>query len=213
MREIGEAIQAYILAGCAVAMGIVLLAVIVRMVAGAAISFRRVPCAAAISLMALWFTYIGGTKPEQVMIRFDEGLYNDGTEVSTNNPHMITFRWRYDSWIPPVTTVTVSANLIGATNGTIEVGTTSITNRQLIAYMETDATNYMYFVEQSYNPEPSVVTNGVYHIQCFDGVDVWIPKGLTIYGDGVSLSWPDGTPIPAKIDEKDYVDNISEGEE
>lgn len=110
MREIGEAIQAYILAGCSVAMGVVICAVIVRMVAGAAISFRRVPCAAAISLMALWCTYIGGTKPEQVMIRFDEGLYNDGTEVSTNNPYMITFRWKYDAWIPPVTTVTVSAN-------------------------------------------------------------------------------------------------------
>lgn len=213
MREIGEAMQAYVLAGCSVAMGAVLLAVVVRMVAGAAMSFRRVPCAAALGLLALWCTYVGGTKPEQVLVRFDEGLHNDGTEVSTNNPHVITFRWSYDSWIPPVTTVRVSANLIGTTNGTFEVGTTSITNREMVAYMETDATNYMYFVEQSYNPEPSVVTNGVYHIQCFGGVDVWIPKGLTIYGDGVSLSWPDGTPIPAKIDERDYVDIVNEGEE
>jgi hypothetical protein len=55
--------------------------------------------------------------------------------------------------------------------------------------MELDATNYLYFAEQSFIPDVPVVTNGVYHLHCIGGENVWVPIGAKIY-DGVECISP-----------------------
>lgn len=145
------------------------------------------------SMFGLMFCSImvGGTKTPipEVLISWDEGLYDAGSEVDTNDLNRITFRWRYDPWIPPISTVTVSALPIGSSNS-FEVASASITNFELTASMETEATNYAYLVTHSYTPDPAVKTNGVYHIDCFDTTNrTWVPKGVVVMKDGRPVSY------------------------
>lgn len=189
MREIADTIQLYMLTGCAVGSAILFAAYIVALSVKAFRTWRYTPHAAALALLAAWSLYVGGTKPVRPSITWDEGLYDAGSEVDTNDLNRITFRWRYDSWIPPISTVTVSALPIGSSNVS-EVASAPITNLALTASMETEATNYTYLVTHSYTPDPAIKTNGVYHIDCFDTMNrTWVPKGVVIMKDGRPVSY------------------------
>lgn len=151
--------------------------------------WRRMPHCVALSCLAAVAVAIGGSK-SVIYVCWDEGLANDGTAVDEDNPRMIDFRWRYAGWIPPSATVTVEASgrlSADGTNGMWTVGTACVTNRALAVVMPLDATNYHYFVSQSYIPDAPVVTNGVFHLQCWGNREVWVPKGVTVYADGEPL--------------------------
>ena len=189
MRELADTIQFYVLASCAIGFAAIAVVVFVRLAYGAWCAWRLLPHAAALALLAAWSLYVGGVKPPKAYISWDEGLYDAGSEVDTNDLNRITFRWRYDSWIPPISTVTVSALPIGSSNS-FEVASAPVTNLALTARMDLEATNYTYLVTHSSTPDPAVKTNGVYHIDCFDTMNrTWVPKGMTIYGDGMPISY------------------------
>ena len=189
MRELADTIQFYILASCAIGFAAIAAVVFVRLAYGAWCAWRLLPHAAALALMAAWSLYVGGTKPPKATISWDEGLYDAGSEVDTNDLNRITFRWRYDTWIPPISTVTVSALPIGSSNS-FEVASAPVTNLALTARMDLEATNYTYLVTHSYTPDPAVKTNGVYHIDCFDTMNrTWVPKGVVIMKDGRPVSY------------------------
>lgn len=189
MRELADTIQFYLLAGCAIGFAAIAAVVFVRLAYGAWCAWRLLPNAAALALLAAWSLYVGGVKPPKAYISWDEGLYDAGSEVDTNDLNRITFRWRYDTWIPPISTVTVSALPIGSSNS-FDVASAPITNLALTASMETEATNYTYLVTHSYTPDPADKTNGVYHIDCFDTTNrTWVPKGVVIMKDGRPVSY------------------------
>lgn len=189
MRELADTIQFYVLAGCAIGFAAIAVVVFVRLAYGAWCAWRLLPNAAALALLAAWSLYVGGTKPPKATISWDEGLYDAGSEVDTNDLNRITFRWRYDTWIPPISTVTVSALPIGSSNS-FEVASAPITNLTLTARMDLEATNYTYLVTHSYVPDPGIVTNGVYHVECFANERrTWVPKGMATYVDGRPVSY------------------------
>lgn len=189
MRELADTIQFYVLASCAIGFAAIAVVVFVRLAYGAWCAWRLLPHAAALSIMAAWSLYVGGVKPPKAYISWDEGLYDAGSEVDTNDLRRITFRWRYDTWIPPFSTVTVSALPIGSSNS-FEVASAPVTNLALTARMDLEATNYTYLVTHSYVPDPGIVTNGVYHVECFANERrTWVPKGMATYVDGRPVSY------------------------
>lgn len=134
---------------------------------------------------------VGGTKPStpKAEVYWDDGLRDNGTEVDTNNLQQITFRWIREDWVPPVAVVHGYAwhRSVGTPTGfdnSIPIfSNVPVTDQQAIVMMEQDATNYVFYVEQSYIPDAPVVTNGVYHIHAVGTNNVWIPIGLTIRDD------------------------------
>jgi len=149
-----------------------------------------------LSIAGIIGIYVGGTKVPRPMITWDAGIHDNGSEISTNDTRMIAVRWTYENWVPPVATFTLRAipktpNPDPSADMTFVVASVPITNMVLYAMMEMDATNYFYFAEQSFIPEAPVVTNGVYHIKCFGGNNVWVPHGLKIYGDGNCILPPE----------------------
>lgn len=189
MRELADTIQFYVLAGCSVLAASLMAAYLIALASKAFRIWRYTPHAAALALLAAWSLYVGGVKPPKAYISWDEGLYDAGSEVDTNDLNRITFRWRYDPWIPPISTVTVSALPIGSSNS-FEVASAPVTNLALTARMDLEATNYTYLVTHSYVPDPGIVTNGVYHVECFANERrAWVPKGMATYVDGRPASY------------------------
>lgn len=198
MRAVAEIVQGYVLAGCAAAMGAVIMAVAVRLLVRAAISFRRGACAGALGALALWAATVGGAKPVRVPVAFDEGL-SGGAEVSADDPRTVTLRWRREAWVPPESVVTVMAVELGGSES-FEVAAVPIAAGAVTVRMDMDATRYAFLVTHSYTPPPPVATNGVYRVDCFGGDGAWIPRGVTIYADGTPISWPEGTTVPSVRD-------------
>lgn len=141
---------------------------------------------------------VGGTKPptpKAIIVAWDDGLHDAGTKVDTNDLRAITFKWTYDDWIPNVATVSIKAYDIHTVNpdpnvdrGFYVCNGVPITDKTAMVLMETDATNYCYFVSQSYIPDVPVVTNGVYHIHAVGTNNVWVPIGLKIFEDSRIIS-------------------------
>lgn len=155
----------------------------------------------ATSLMILIATIVGGTKPSipTAIIVWDDGLHDAGTKVDTNDLRTITFKWTYENWVPSVATVSIKAYDIHTANpdpnvdrGFYVCNGVPITDRTAMVLMETDATNYCYYVSQSYIPDAPVVTNGVYHISAVGTNNVWIPIGLKIFEDSRIISPHEG---------------------
>lgn len=147
--------------------------------------------------LAVGAIIVGGTKPEgkpKAQIYWDDGLRDNGSEIDTNDLRRITFKWAREDWVPAVAVVRGYAwhNSVGTPTGfdnSIPIfSNVSVTDGQAIVMMEQDATNYVYYVEQSYIPDAPVVTNGVYHIHAVGTNSVWIPIGLTIKEDSRIIS-------------------------
>lgn len=147
---------------------------------------RHVVVMSAAAVLAI---IVAGTKPP-LWIKWDEGLHDAGSHIDTNDFRRVEFAWTFDAWIPNVATFTLSAVELGLGGELFTVATVPITNRALTVMMEREATNYLFFAEQSFIPDAPVVTNGVYHVKCVGGENVWVPVGLKIYGDAELISPP-----------------------
>ena len=122
------------------------------------------------SVCAITSIIVGGTKHPLPLIHWDDGLYNNGSSIDTNDLRRLTVSWTYESWIPSVATFSLSyVTRLNPEPSPVLIGTCPITNLSMSVYMETDATNYMFYAEQSFIPDAPVVTNGVYHVKCLDG--------------------------------------------
>jgi len=142
--------------------------------------------------MFAWATVSGGRKTPTPEITWDEGLHDNGSEISTNDPRVVTFRWTFATYIPAVATITIHAieRQARLDSDLFEVGSCNITDLSYIAQMPQDATNYLFYVEQSYIPPTPIQTNGVYHLKAVGGNSVFVPIGLTIYNDWRQISPP-----------------------
>lgn len=145
-----------------------------------------VACAAVLGLMLY-----AGTKKPVASVVWDEYFTHPSAEIPTNMPQRLVLAWRVAAGCPPTATATLSARVrTAADSNLVTVATVPMTNLALSAIMETDATNYLFWMECSFIPDAPVVTNGVYHVACLGGTNVWVPVGLRIYGDGNAISPP-----------------------
>lgn len=168
MRDICNAISGGVLIGALFGLFAVIISVAVSEVWAGWKVWRAKRHAAVLSVVAALAIIIGGTKPPKPYIQWDEGLHDNGSYIDTNNLNRIEIRWTYEAWIPNIATFTLSAVERDSTN-LFTIGTAPITDRSLSAIMEREATNYLFFAEQSFVPDAPVVTNGVYHVKCVDG--------------------------------------------
>jgi len=191
MRELGE-----IISGCVLLCGMFgLLAIFLVVVfhetwRGWKI-WRSKRHAVMMSIMAAIAIIVDGSKRPTAIIEWDEFFLHGTHDIDTNDLRRISFSWDVAPGVPNVATATFSAIDIHTPSSELfNIATVPMTNRNLVAYMPTDSTNYMFWAECSFIPDAPIVTNGVYHISCVGGTNVWIPVGLKIYGDGISISPP-----------------------
>lgn len=187
MREWGLAIEGGLLVGCAWAFVALVVAVLAMSGGRCWRIWKRKRKAAALTAVAVAAIIVGGTKTPSVT--WDEGLHDSGSEIDTNDFRYVTFKWTYDPWIPDVATFKISyVTRENPENEPVLLASCPITDLLLSVVMESDATNYLFFAEQSFIPDVPVVTNGVYHIQCVGGTNVWVPIGLRIYDGERSIA-------------------------
>ena len=137
-------------------------------------------------------TATGGGKTPTPQITWDEGLHDNGSEISTNDPRVVTFRWTFASYVPAISTITIHAieRQARLDSDLFVVGSCNITDMSYGAQMSQDATNFLFYVEHSYVPPSPVETNGVYHLKAVGGGNMFVPIGLTIYSNERQMSPP-----------------------
>lgn len=191
MRELGEIISGCVLIGGILGLLAIFLSVEFHETWRCWKIWRSKRHAGMMSIMALTAIIVDGSKRPTAIVEWDEFFLRGTHEIATNDLRRISFSWDVAPGVPNVATATISAIDIHTQSSELfNIATVPMTNRNLIAYMPTDSTNYMYWAECSFIPDAPVVTNGVYHISCVGGTNVWIPVGLKIYGDGASISPP-----------------------
>ena len=190
MKEWGLAIEGGLLIGCAWTLAAIALALLSVRLARTWSIWKRKRGRLALGALAVAAIIVGGTKPPQAT--WDQGLHDAGSEIDTNDLRRVTFRWTYDAWIPDVATFRLSyVTKADPEPEPVLVASCPITDLILSVVMESDATNYLFFAEQSFIPDVPVVTNGVYHVQCVGGTNVWVPIGLKIYEGERSVAPPE----------------------
>ena len=122
-----------------------------------------------------------GTKPPTVTVTWDEYFSNKSYTVDTNDLRRISFGWSSPAWMPETARAILHA--YGCAAGVPDAA--SVTNAPMsagamTAVMQHDATNYVYFVECDWSPEPTVVTNGVYHVRAVENDEKVVPIGVSI---------------------------------
>ena len=143
--------------------------------------FRRYAGNVGFYALAVVFILYAGTKPPTVTVTWDEHFSNKSYTVDTNNLRRISFAWTSPAWMPE----TARAILHAYGRAAFVPDATSVTNAPMsagamTAVMQHDVTNYVYFVECDWSPEPTVVTNGVYHVRAVENDEKVVPIGVSI---------------------------------
>ena len=144
-------------------------------------AFRSTSEALACGIFAVIAIIYGGSKPPTVTVTWDEHFSNKSYTVDTNDLRRISFAWSSPAWMPETARAILHA--YGRAAGVPDAA--SVTNAPMsagamTAVMQHDATNYVYFVECDWSPEPTVVTNGVYHVRAVENDEKVVPIGVSI---------------------------------
>ena len=143
--------------------------------------FRRYAGNVGFYALAVVFILYAGTKPPTVTVTWDEYFSNKSYTVDTNDLRRISFAWTSPAWMPE----TARAILHAYGRAAFVPDATSVTNAPMsagamTAVMQHDVTNYVYFVECDWSPEPTVVTNGVYHVRAVENDEKVVPIVVSI---------------------------------
>ena len=143
--------------------------------------FRRYAGNVGFYALAVVFILYAGTKPPTVTVTWDEHFSNKSYTVDTNDLRRISFAWTSPAWMPE----TARAILHAYGRAAFVPDATSVTNAPMsagamTAVMQHDVTNYVYFVECDWSPEPTVVTNDVYHVRAVENDEKVVPIGVSI---------------------------------
>ena len=121
-----------------------------------------------------------GTKPT-AQVTWDEYFSNKSYVIDTNDLRRISFAWTSPAWMPETANAILNAYSRTAGVPDVEAATNApMSAGAMTAVMPHDATNYAYFVECDWSPEPTVVTNGVYHVRAVENDEKVIPIGVSI---------------------------------
>ena len=143
--------------------------------------FRRYAGNVGFYALAVVFILYAGPKPPTVTVTWDEHFSNKSYSVDTNDLRRISFAWTSPAWMPETARAILHA--YGRAAGVPD--TASVTNApmsagSMTAVMQHDVTNYVYFVECDWSPEPTVVTNDVYHVRAVENDEKVVPIGVSI---------------------------------
>jgi len=173
--------HAFVTNFCVVSLVLCAAVAIVAFLVGQWRVFRHYSGKVGFYVLAVVFSLYGGSKPPTVTVTWDEHFSNKSYVVDTNDPRRISFVWTSPAWMPETARAILHA--YGRVAGVPDVA--SVTNAPMLtgamtAVMQHDATNYVYFVECDWSPEPTVVTNGVYHVRAVENDEKVIPIGVSI---------------------------------
>ena len=143
---------------------------------------------AALIAIAAGFYYHGSTKGfvPSAVVYWDDPFRNASYTIDTNDLRHVSFEWTAPPlYIPLDARAKISAvHLRDADTPTVlDVADVSMFAFGAEAWMPDEATNYAYYVECDWQPPPSVVTNGVYHIRANKTNDRIVPIGLKLKFD------------------------------
>lgn len=143
--------------------------------------FRRYTGKVGFYAIAVAFILYGGSKPPSTTVTWDEHFTDKSYAIDTNDLHRISFAWTSPAWMPE--TARAILNAYGRTAGVsdaVAVTNAPMSAGAMTAVMQHDATNYVYFVECDWSPEPTVVTNGVYQVRAVENDEKVVPIGVSI---------------------------------
>ena len=136
---------------------------------------------AAFAAAAVAAILYAGTKPPTVTVTWDEHFSNKSYTVDTNDLRRISFAWSSPAWMPETARAILHAyGLAAGVPDAASVTNAPMSAGAMTAVMQHDATNYVYFVECDWSPEPTVVTNGVYHVRAVENDEKVVPIGVSI---------------------------------
>ena len=136
---------------------------------------------AAFAAAAVAAILYAGTKPPTVTVTWDEHFSNKSYTVDTNDLRRISFAWSSPAWMPETARAILHAyGLAAGVPDAASVTNAPMSAGAMTAVMQHDATNYVYFVECDWSPEPTVVTNGVYHVRAVENAEKVVPIGVNI---------------------------------
>ena len=136
---------------------------------------------AAFAAAAVAAILYAGTKPPTVTVTWDEHFSNKSYTVDTNDLRRISFAWSSPAWMPETARAILNAYSRTAGIPDLEAAVTApMSVGAMATVMQHDATNYVYFVECDWSPEPTVVTNGVYHVRAVENDGKVVPIGVSI---------------------------------
>ena len=143
--------------------------------------FRRYAGNVGFYALAVVFILYAGTKPPTVTVTWDEHFSNKSYTVDTNDLRRISFAWSSPAWMPETARAILHAyGLAAGVPDAASVTNAPMSAGAMTAVMQHDATNYVYFVECDWSPEPTVVTNGVYHVRAVENDEKVVPIGVSI---------------------------------
>ena len=143
--------------------------------------FRRYAGNVGFYALAVVFILYAGTKPPTVTVTWDEHFSNKSYTVDTNNLRRISFAWTSPAWMPETARAILHAyGLAAGVPDAASVTNAPMSAGAMTAVMQHDVTNYVYFVECDWSPEPTVVTNGVYHVRAVENDEKVVPIGVSI---------------------------------
>lgn len=138
-------------------------------------------------VLAAFIIYGGDKAPlPSAVVYWDDPFNGYSYVIDTNDLHHITFDWNAPPvYIPLDARAEISAiHLHDIDTPDLFV----VTNVSMYAFgasvwMPDEATNYAYYVECKWQPPPSVVTNGVYHVRANKTGERVVPIGLKVKFD------------------------------
>ena len=181
MSDVIETIRSACLVFCVCATALIAICWAMAVIVRQRRAFRSTSEALVCGLFAIFACLYAGTKPPTVTVTWDEHFSNKSYTVDTNDLRRISFVWTSPAWMPETARAILHA--YGRAAGVPDAA--SVTNAPMsagamTAVMQHDATNYVYFVECDWSPEPTVVTNGVYHVRAVENDEKVVPIGVSI---------------------------------
>lgn len=133
---------------------------------------------------AALFIYGASKAPiPRAVVYWDDPFTNPSHTIDTNDLRHITFEWNAPPlYIPLDARANITAVYLHDTDTPTPF---AVTNVSMFAFgadvwMQYDATNYAFYAECSWVPEPSVITNGVYHIPAVGTGERAVPIGARV---------------------------------
>lgn len=181
MNSFVDIFHAFVTNFCVVSLVLCAAVAIVAFLVGQWRVFRHYSGKVGFYVLAVVFILYGGSKPPTVTVTWDEYFSNKSYTVDTNDLRRISFAWSSPAWMPETARAILHAyGLAAGVPDAASVTNAPMSAGAMTAVMQHDATNYVYFVECDWSPEPTVVTNCVYHVRAVENARKVVPVGVEI---------------------------------
>lgn len=183
MNSFVDIFHAFVTNFCVVSLVLCAAVAVVAFLVGQWRVFRHYSGKVGFYVLAVVFILYGGSKPPNTPVVWDEYFADKSYLIDTNDLRRISFAWTSPEWMPAAAKAVLHAFRRAATVPELPeevIANAPMSAGAMTAVMQHDATNYVYFVECDWSPEPTVVTNGVYHVRAVENDEKVVPIGVSI---------------------------------